>query len=246
MTEYASPSGKRLADYPPEAGYLDADGDAYIFGGPDEYANRQDWDAAYQGRADYQDTMQLGSVRPGAMTGAVRGRHAYERGDGPRAQGGRRLLSGGLAGIAAVAVMLSVATLAARSMGAQASPLVVLGKLYIPSIPVPLRMSAITYLGSKTQPVLLLGLYLVIEASAAVIGIITVRKKIIGALCFGFFGLAIAAAVIVLPGSRPSDAIPSAIGGLAGLVALLLLVRVPLRSAGPKPAASHRRNAYTA
>jgi hypothetical protein len=222
---------------------FDGPGD-YRGGRPGAYQYRQGPDQAYQDQArhglgGYQDKITLRA-------------QAYEARYGPAAYSGSGfrklerpgLLPGGVVGIIALVVTLSVGTLAAGFMGVQASPVIAMGRIYIVAIPAGFRSFAAHCLGSTVQPVLLLSLYVVIEIVGGVIGVIAARRKGYGALGIAFFSLLAAFAVLATPGSRAADAIPSAVGGLAGIVALLLLVRAFISNEGPRSAANGRLTPY--
>ena len=138
------------------------------------------------------------------------------------------LMTGAIAGFLAAAVVLGIATLTSALVGRQASPVTALDGIFTERLPSALKSSAVHHFGTHNRVVLLLGMYVVIAIIAMVIGNIARRKTAIGVMGIAAFGLIVAYIVITRPGSQAADAVPSAIGALAGVGALLYLVRASL------------------
>jgi hypothetical protein len=191
-------------------------------------------DAGYQsaGYRDtgYQDTMvapRTEAVTPDARTGGGSYLDDWQQGRARR-PAGLGLMTGAVAGFLAAAVVLGIATLTSALVGRQASPVTALDGIFTGRLPSALRSSAVHHFGAHNRVVLLLGMYVVIAVIAMVIGNIARRKTAIGVMGIAAFGLLVAYIVITRPGSEAADAIPSVIGGLAGVGALLYLVRASL------------------
>jgi hypothetical protein len=151
---------------------------------------------------------------------------------------GRGLVVGAVMGILAAAVAIGVATFAAAFVRPQASPASVVGSIFIDRIPAALKHSVMAHFGAHDRTVLLLGMYVAIGLIAMVLGCMARRNPSVGVAGIAAFGLLGAFIVITRPESRASDVIPSAIGGLAGIVALLWLARASAPVASLRPAYS--------
>jgi predicted tellurium resistance membrane protein TerC len=133
-------------------------------------------------------------------------------------------------------VAIGVATFAAAFVRPQASPASVMGGIVIDRIPAALKHSVITHFGAHDRTVLLLGMYVAIGLIAMVLGCMARRNPSVGVAGIAVFGLLGAFIVITRPESRASDVIPSAIGAVAGVMALLWLARASAPAAALRPA----------
>jgi hypothetical protein len=156
---------------------------------------------------------------------------------GAGAPGHRGPIVGVMMGVLAAAVGIGVATLAAAFVRPQASPVSAVRGVFIDRIPAALRHAAVAHLGTHGQTVLLIG---AIGLLAMVLGLMARRNVSVGVAGIAAFGLLGAFVAITRPESRASDVIPSAIGGLAGIVALLWLAR----ASAPAPRVAALRPAY--
>jgi hypothetical protein len=148
---------------------------------------------------------------------------------------------GAVMGVLAAAVAIGVATLAAAFVRPQASPVSAIGGVFLDRIPATLKAHLMAHFGAHGQTLLLLG---AIGLIAIVLGFMARRNVSIGVAGLAAFGLLGAFVAITRPESRASDVIPSAIGGLAGIVALLWLARASAPVATVRPAyGSGRRGA---
>jgi hypothetical protein len=154
---------------------------------------------------------------------------------------GRGLVVGAVMGILAAAVAIGVATFAAAFVRPQASPASVVGSIFINRIPATLKHSVMAHFGAHDRTVLLLGMYVAIGLIAMVLGCMARRNPSVGVAGIAAFGLLGAFIVVTRPESRASDVIPSAIGAVAGVMALLWLARA---SAPTAVAVAARRPAY--
>ena len=136
-------------------------------------------------------------------------------------------------GLLAAAVAIGVATLAAAFVRPQASPVSAVGGVFLDRLPATLRTHLMAHFGAHGQTVLLLG---AVGFLAIVLGFMARRNPSVGVAGVAALGLLGAFVAITRPESRASDVIPSAIGGLAGIVALLWLARASAPVAPLPPA----------
>jgi DMSO/TMAO reductase YedYZ molybdopterin-dependent catalytic subunit len=138
---------------------------------------------------------------------------------------------GGVAGVLAGGVALGIAELfAAFAGGAQASPVIAVGSAGITLTPEWLKEFAIRHFGTNDKLALLVGLSAGITVLAVVIGIVARRRLVPGLVGFIAFGVLGAVAAVTRPANGWITALPSIVGGLAGMVALTLLVRAMARA----------------
>lgn len=129
-----------------------------------------------------------------------------------------------LAGVAAAAVVLSVAELIGAFFTARATPLIALGSTFIDFTPPWLKDFAIATFGTNDKAALFAGMGLTIFLLACVLGIVAYRKWDLGVAGVLLMGAVIVASVVTRASVKPPDAIPSLIGTVAGLVVLRVLV----------------------
>jgi hypothetical protein len=155
------------------------------------------------------------------------------RGDGPgRYADHRGPVVGAVTGFLAAAVAIGVATLVAAFVRPQASPVSAVSGVFLDRIPATLRNHLVAHFGAHGATVLLLGAVALI---AMVLGCLARRKPSVGVAGVAVFGLLGAFVAVTRPESRASDVLPSAIGCLAGIVALLWLAHAsaPTQTAAP-------------
>jgi DMSO/TMAO reductase YedYZ molybdopterin-dependent catalytic subunit len=136
-----------------------------------------------------------------------------------------REAAGALAGLLAGAVALGVSELTAAATGARGAPVVAVGETAINLTPIPVKEFAITHFGTHDKEALIAGILVMLAGFAAVIGLLALRR-----LAFGLAGLAAFAAIGVaaavrLPAATPADIVPTLVGAMVSMVALLLLMR---------------------
>ncbi|MBP1134855.1 DMSO/TMAO reductase YedYZ molybdopterin-dependent catalytic subunit [Arthrobacter sp. PvP023] len=129
-----------------------------------------------------------------------------------------------LAGVAAAAVVLSVAELIGAFFTARATPLIALGSTFIDFTPPWLKDFAIATFGTNDKAALFAGMGLTIFLLACVLGVVAYRKWALGVAGVLLMGAVIVASVVTRASVEPLDAIPSLIGTAAGLVVLRLLI----------------------
>lgn len=133
-----------------------------------------------------------------------------------------------LAGVAAAAVVLSVAELIGAFFTARATPVIALGSTFIDFTPLWMKNFAVETFGTNDKAALFAGMGLTIFLLACVLGVVAYRKWPLGVAGVLLMGTVIVASVVTRAGVRPLDAIPTVLGTVAGLVVLRLLV-APLR-----------------
>ncbi len=138
-------------------------------------------------------------------------------------------------GIAAALLTLGVAELIAGLSARLRSPVLDIGDRVIDLVPSGLKEVAIDLLGTADKPVLVVGISIVLLATAALIGEVAVRRSLAAAV------VAIAAMGLVgaIAGATGATglfgSLPSLIGATAGIAALILLARPELRRAAGDP-----------
>jgi hypothetical protein len=230
---YQSPAGYQApAAYQNPGGYQDpaAYQDAAGWPGPAGYADPNAGfpdPTAYQGLTGPPFT---GTAPPDPAT-------AGWEADVGRAPRGRGILAGAVTGFLSGASAIGVAVLAAAFVRPQASPVIAAGGAAIDRTPSALKQFAIQYFGQNDKNVLLLGMYVVIAMLAMAIGLLARKRLAVGVAGMAAFGAFGAFVAMTRPEGRATDGIPSLIGGVAGVAALVLLVW----AAAPPMAAVTRR-----
>src|SRR3954468_24390870 len=135
----------------------------------------------------------------------------------------RRVL-GGLAGLIAAAVALGVAELVAGLVGRAASPVVAVGNAAITLVPEPLKEFAIRTFGARDKLALVSGVLVVVAIYAIVVGLVALRSRRAGTLGVAVLGVAGVIAAATRPSAGLLDGLPSLLGAVVGVVALLLLI----------------------
>ncbi|MBW8481362.1 molybdopterin-dependent oxidoreductase [Actinomadura parmotrematis] len=130
-----------------------------------------------------------------------------------------------LSGVLAGAVALGVAELAAALVRPQAAPLIAVGGAGIDRTPEWLKDFAIRTFGTHDKQVLLGGLLAGAIVLAALLGLLGRFRRVPAAAGLALFGLVGAIAALTRPDAGPADALPTVIGTVAGIAALLLLLR---------------------
>ena len=129
-----------------------------------------------------------------------------------------------MAGVAAAAVVLSVAELIGAFFTARATPVIALGSTFIDFTPSWLKDFAIATFGTNDKLALFVGMAVTILLLACVLGIVAYRKWALGVAGVLLMGAVIVAAVVTRSGVEPLDAIPTVVGTVAGLIALRFLI----------------------
>lgn len=129
-----------------------------------------------------------------------------------------------VAGVAAAAVVLSVAELIGAFFTARATPVIALGSTFIDFTPPWMKDFAIATFGTNDKAALFVGMGLTIFLLACVLGVVAYRKWALGVAGVLLMGAVIVASVVTRASVKPVDAIPTLLGTLAGLVVLRLLI----------------------
>ena len=191
-----------------DGGYgLQADQNGYV-GAPDDFAG------------EYLEPAPTGAllIAPDTLAGLpIRSQHH----DRNQPRGG--LLVGAVTGFLSAAVAIGAATLAAAFVRPQASPVIAVGGAFIDRTPSAVKNFAVEHFGENDKTMLLLGMYVGIAVLAMAIGCLARRNAAIGVGGIALFGLFGAFVAITRPEARPTDVVPSVIGGLAGIAAFALL-----------------------
>ena len=142
-------------------------------------------------------------------------------------------VAGAMMGFLAATVAIGVATFAGAFVRPQASPVSAVSGVFFDRLPATLKTHLMAHFGTHGQTVLLLG---AIGLIAIVLGLMARRNPSVGVAGIAAFGLLGAFVAITRPASRASDVIPWAIGGIAGILALLWLARASAPVASSRPA----------
>jgi DMSO/TMAO reductase YedYZ molybdopterin-dependent catalytic subunit len=153
-------------------------------------------------------------------------------------------LAGAVAGVLAAAVAMGFAQLAAGFTVAQSSPVLAVGQAAIDLTPQPVKDFAISTFGVDDKNALLIGILIILAAFAAVIGILAVRRLVLGLAGLAVFACIGLAAALTRPNATAGYVIPTLVGAAAGAFALIRLVRAA-RGLGSPAARSERGAART-
>jgi hypothetical protein len=198
----------------------------------------------FTGSAGYQAQDEYPALDPGASSVLVapdttgewwRGTERDRAGDRDHSRGP---VVGAVMGFLAAEVAIGVATLVAAFVRPQAAPVSVVGGVFFDRLPASLRSHLMAHFGAHGQTVLLLG---AVGFVAIVLGFMARRNPSVAVAGIATLSLLGAFVAITRPESRASDVIPSAIGGLAGIVALLWLAHASAPVAPLRPAYGDER-----
>jgi len=144
----------------------------------------------------------------------------------PRRPLGRRAwLASALSGLLAAATSLAVGHLVAALVQPAASPLLAVGSTFIDLTPEWLKSFAITTFGESDKIALLVGITATLAVLALGIGLLALRRLPLAIAAIVAFGVVGATAAVLRPLGGPLSVLPSAVGTLAGVVVLVLLMR---------------------
>ncbi|MEV0582299.1 molybdopterin-dependent oxidoreductase [Nonomuraea sp. NPDC050310] len=124
--------------------------------------------------------------------------------------------AGALAGLCAALVALGIAQLVAGFTAPAAFPVIAVGDALVDGAPAPVKDWAIRTFGENDKPVLVAGVFVVLLAVAAGLGILARRKLWYGGAGLALLGLAGGAAVLTRPDAGQFDVLPTLVGLLAG------------------------------
>jgi len=162
--------------------------------------------------------------------------------DASHAEGRRRSVGRGYAaaaGLLAVAVTLGVAELVASSLPASRSLVVAVGDVVIDLVPGWLERAVISTLGGNDKPFLLANIIVVSGLLGAVLGILSVRRFVVGAAGLATMtGVGVAASIADPQTDVAGPIAAGAAAVSAGILALWLLLRAVRPSAASAAAAA--------
>lgn len=150
----------------------------------------------------------------------------------------RRFFAAAISGIVAAGIFIGIADLLARFFAPASSPLIALGNSVIELAPPAVQDVAISIFGSSNKLVLVLGMGIGGAVLAAGIGLLARRR--LGLACGTFAAVAavLLATVVSRPETSLSDLVPTALGAVSGVAALVVLIRASGSSASGSPAES--------
>jgi DMSO/TMAO reductase YedYZ molybdopterin-dependent catalytic subunit len=137
----------------------------------------------------------------------------------------RRLGIGALFGLLSAGVAVGIGEIVAVFVRPTASPIIVVGNRLILLTPESVKRWAIRQFGTNDKHVLLTGIYVMIGLLAIVVGLLALKRLLYGLIGLAFFGAVGSYCAFTTHAHHGSDAVPSAIGALAGLAALFVLFR---------------------
>jgi DMSO/TMAO reductase YedYZ molybdopterin-dependent catalytic subunit len=141
-----------------------------------------------------------------------------------------------VAGVLAAALGIAIGELFAALAVPTAGPVVGVGGVVIDATPTPVKEWAVRTFGTNDKPLLLAGIAAGLVVLAAVVGVLGLRRRLLGLAGAALLGLAGALAAAGRPAAGVPAALPSLLGGLVAAGALLLLLRA---LAGRRPVARH-------
>ncbi|WP_304452408.1 molybdopterin-dependent oxidoreductase [Nocardiopsis sp. YSL2] len=144
----------------------------------------------------------------------------------------RRVVTGSVIGLLAVGAALGAAELVAGLSGS-ASPVVAVGDVVVDATPAFLMEWAIALFGTADKIVLVTGIAAVLFAAGAVLGVLALRRPVLGYAGLAVFAAAGLAAVLLRRAGDPWAAAPVVFGAAAGALALALLLRSARTVHGP-------------
>ena len=164
----------------------------------------------------------------------------------PRSVGRRRRLDdvkAAAAGVLAGALTLGVAEVLAAVIAPTSAPLLAVGSAFVDATPGWLKNFAIDTFGTNDKLALLVGMGVTIALFAAVAGVLSLRRRVLGTVLVSVLGLVAAAAAVTRAGAGPLDVLPSVVGATVGAFALKLMVD-RLAEGAARPASDVDRRAF--
>ncbi len=145
-------------------------------------------------------------------------------------------LYGTSAGLVAGAVAVTTGMLVAGILDV-VSPIDAVGSEFIDRVPPWLKELAIQWFGTSDKLALRTGIIVVLAIASLIVGFLAVRRKIVGLIGIGLFGVIGALAAWHRPGESAAAALPSLLGAFGGIAVLswLLDPKVPRRIETPGP-----------
>jgi DMSO/TMAO reductase YedYZ molybdopterin-dependent catalytic subunit len=136
------------------------------------------------------------------------------------------------AGVVAAGVAVGVGHLVASVVSPPASPLIAVGSALVDAAPTPAKTFAVRLLGNYDKPVLIGAVGVALLVFAAVLGLVAWHHRRVSVTGIALLGVVGAATAVYRGGLL--DAVPSVVAGVAGVAALLLVVRSSGAVAAPR------------
>ncbi|WP_191273920.1 molybdopterin-dependent oxidoreductase [Nocardiopsis terrae] len=155
------------------------------------------------------------------------------RGEQNRSHGGRRTVAGVAIGLLVVATALGFGELAAGLLRAT-SPVVTVGDALVDNSPPFLMEWAISLFGTADKAVLITGVLVILVLVGAVLGVVALRRPLVGYAGLLVFAAAGLAAVVLRRADDLGAASAVVVGAAAAAVALALLLRKARALTGPE------------
>ncbi|NVM97575.1 molybdopterin-dependent oxidoreductase [Arthrobacter sp. SDTb3-6] len=153
---------------------------------------------------------------------------------GPRPDGSRGRLAGGVGGVMSAGALFSVAELFAAFFGPQASPLTSVGAAFIDFTPAWMKNFAVATFGTQDKTVLLLSMAVAVIILSAAAGVLSRIRFAAGGALVAVFATVMAGSIITRAGATVPDLVPLLAGTVAGLWALRYLATAhPFRKQAP-------------
>ncbi|QOC90370.1 molybdopterin-dependent oxidoreductase [Micromonospora craniellae] len=133
-----------------------------------------------------------------------------------------------LAGVAAAAAAIGAAEVVAVLTGPRSAPLVAVGGLVVDAAPEPVKRFGIAVFGTYDKIALLVGTGVLLAGFAALLGVLAVRRLVVGLAGIAAFAALGAGAALTRAGADGLDVLPPLVGALVGGVTLWAFVAGPL------------------
>lgn len=137
-----------------------------------------------------------------------------------------------VSGLLAAAAGAAAGHLVAALVAPEASPVLAVGSQVIDATPTPVKEWAVRTMGTNDKPILIGSVAIVTLLLAAVAGLVSRKRPLLGRLVIVALAALAAAAAVLRPTAGQLDVVPGLVTGLVGVGALaLLLSRIPTAQA---------------
>ncbi|TQS39964.1 molybdopterin-dependent oxidoreductase [Cryptosporangium phraense] len=147
----------------------------------------------------------------------------------------RTLGFGALTGVSAAVAALGVAEPVAAGIGRGSSPVVAVGLAFIDLVPRPVKDFGIETFGQNDKVALLSGVFVILAIFAVVCGVVSLRRRLLGAAGVALFGVVGVVAAVTRPDAGPLASLPAVVGAAAGVGVLLFLAPRAAAAASARP-----------
>ena len=159
---------------------------------------------------------------------------------GPRHQRGGPV-AGASVGLIAAGAALGVAELIAAFFPSVQSPVLSVGNVVVDNVPNWAKDVAIRTFGENDKTALIIGTTIFLFLFAALIGVITTKRRIAAPIGAALFGLVGAASALTRVGAGPLAVVPSIVGGIVAWLVMDLLLWPPLAADKVSESTDRRR-----